>query len=811
MITVWNIDAVEGYEAGCRDKILKQLEALDIETDLFIVFGVRFLSEELDLLLIGPNGFVIGDLKKTRSKLRGSYNGPWSFVEKNGRATSYGRSKSPHLQVLIQRKELKKILQKKPSVFIRNPKSRHAIPPDWCDAGLVQVPKLNADITGIEDRWWYVCGVDNWLPLGIKKATSSTKNTVNLKEVGKWLEHIGCEQYQLDTALSHLGLRDIDTSYENESPKDENYSNEQLAALEADFNKPLVIIAGPGAGKTHVLAERVRRLKEELQDTNDWLAVITYTNAAKNQLKDRLGFSADESSNCFIGTVHQFAKFYIEQNSEHKQPIQVLDEYQATRKLSQIAGISFEESKKILELVSQHKELSNDQLSHYQLLLEHMEFFNLATFHTLLTRALENANSPDTNFPKYIVVDEYQDSGPAQVELFLSFSAKGSILNVVGDPEQAIFESPSQILTFQNQFPGALLKKLKSNYRSCQNIVHLSNEIRAEDDILEGQETIRVDSEGAIHFQEFASDYEQDAWVVNWINELVESTHFLKDIAILYRENKTGKRIKRVLEKNDISVWQRFDYTRLALTSRLIAILKCIEKPESFYALSTLFDLWPGMGDILGGKVINVYQQQSLEMGEDCDAQTVVSLMPTSLEADSTLAREWNKFNSVLKNIHALKTLELTDLLTSIWESVMLPALEMKDREHVETLEQVISGAIALCEYDSKLTINGICKSIQSGDIDINGGSDVPNGVFLSTIASAKGLEWNSVAVVDICAGIFPNWRAETCDDASSSERRGLHVAVSRAKTNLALCCPERVERRQGISEYTETLASILQ
>ena len=805
MITVWNINAVEGYEADCRDLILKQLEALEIETDLLLVFGVRFLSEELDLLLIGPNGFVIGDLKNTRSKLRGSYNGPWSFVQKNGRATSYGRSKSPHLQVLIQRKELRKILQKRPSIFIRNSKTRHAIPPDWCDAGLVQVPKLNAQITGIEDKWWYVCGVDNWLPLGIEKATSSSQNTVNLKEVSKWLEHIGCKQYQLDSALSHLELQD------EEEDEDEDYSNEQLAALKSDYKKPLVIIAGPGAGKTHVLAERVRRLRAELQDTNEWIAVITYTNAAKNQLKDRLGFSTKENSNCFIGTVHQFAKSYIEQNSEGKQSIQVLDEYQATRKLSQIAEISFEESKKVLDLVSQHIDLSTEQLRQYHLFLEHMKLFNLATFHTLLTTALEISNSSVTGYPKYIVVDEYQDSGPAQVELFISFSSKGSILNVVGDPEQAIFEPPTQILTFQNQFPGALLKKLKINYRSCQNIVQLSNEIRAEDDILDGQETNRVDNEGAIHFQEFASDYDQDAWIVKWINELVESTHFLKDIAILYRENKTGKRIKRLLEKNEIPVWQRFDYTRLTLTSRLIAILKYIEKPDSFYALSTLFDLWPGMGDILGGKLISVYQQLSLEMGKDCDVQRTISQMPSSLEADSHLTKEWNKFQSVIDDVHSLKTLELNELLTFVWETLMVPAIEMKDREHVETLEQVICGAIALCEYDPKMTISDICKSIQTGDIKINGGSDVPNGVFLTTVASAKGLEWKSVAVVDICAGIFPNWRAENCEDASSSERRGLHVAVSRAETNLALCCPERVERRRGVSEYTETLASILQ
>lgn len=827
MITVWNIHGVteeHKYEQDCRDALLLELLNMKLDEDLIIAFGIRLKSQEIDVLFVGQKSFVIGEWKNLINTLKGGKNGRWSCISNSGRPQPYHREVTPWEQCFLQRKALISSLRNYSKDILVKKKNGDWLPfqdfkvdPRLCMAGLAQYPKLNVDLKAIDDQWWYAIGVKDWLPSALQMVKRKSKVSVNLNRVNDWFEtHVQESRFELRDACMELGLIPGEEDKVNLPQETNKISEEQLDAIDADFKKHLRILAGAGAGKTSVLTHRVNRILGQLKSNEGSMAVITYTNAAADELRNRLNIYSDKR--CFIGTVHQFAKTLCEKNLPEDRPIKILDPYESIRKLSQLAMIEFKDAKFIIDSVAENKELSKEQMRQYDLFLEYMSKFNMATFDSLLGMALKESDRGVLQVPQYILVDEYQDSKPNQIALFSSLCSRGSIINVVGDPEQAIFERPDQILEFHEHYPSSNTKKLSNNYRSAPSVVEIGNECRSEEDPLGPQCSIDLGPQRSIgpnddlvSCKKFRSHREQDDWVISWVNGLFNAGNKHEDICILFKTNATGQRISKLFERNKIPFSFKIDnYTSLALTHRLIALLRYINKPELFENLSLLYDLWPGMSDVLGSRLLETFQEVYNSTGDECISVTVINKLEVKLMNDGPLEKEWTQFRKVLDHAQSIATLPIPELLQKLFNELLLPSIELKDRDYKDLLDTLIFGSIMLAEHDEANTIERIIEAIRLGEIEIDGMSSGSKGVTLSTIHKSKGLEWRSVCIVDVKDGLLPFYSMSKDKTIEASEQRCLHVAVTRAKQNLAICCPRKVEGRTGDLTYGNMITRFL-
>jgi hypothetical protein len=306
MITLWSIEKAEGYEREWRDRFVRQLledfRGLDpaCEINLHLAFGIDCSGAEIDLLAATPGGIFIGEMKHAEGTLLGSMNSPW-MEETSHQIREWNRRENPWEQVKRYRSKIVSMIWNSRFKVFKTDR-----PSDLCRAGLVQVPRLSLKFR-FEEPWWYACGGHDWLRYIL---SSGNSGSINAEQFGKWLESIGCKKYSLNEAAEFLRIRLVSPKknssihgYEPASSLDEH----QLNATVAPTDRPTCVIAGPGSGKTRLVAERTRFLIESFPDAEDWIAVVSYTNAAADEIRSRLSLPEELGKKVFVGTFHGFA------------------------------------------------------------------------------------------------------------------------------------------------------------------------------------------------------------------------------------------------------------------------------------------------------------------------------------------------------------------------------------------------------------------------------------------------------------------------------------------------------------------------
>jgi DNA helicase-2/ATP-dependent DNA helicase PcrA len=803
MITIWNWDGPENpYELKCRDDLIRSLILRKQATPLHLVFSVRYKSEECDMVLFGPSGFVIGELKEIHGSFQGSYNGHWKIIGEDGRPSIFPRKRNPFTQVMIQRKVFSRALGNHPGLVRRtNPTSRVEAQ-RYCSAGVV-CPRGDHAIRGIDDPWWYIRGFDGWLDFAVTRVTRAPADVIDLDSVAGWLEHMGCPSIGLNEARELADKTDQPPATAQpvdlqETPTDHPLDGEQSLAVHADFDRHLAIVAGPGAGKTHVLVHRIRKLIEQL-GSDEWMAVITYTNAASNELRERLRINKDLAGRVQVGTVHSFARHLEQRIDPDARPANVLDQQIAQKRFAQACDIAESEAKRILDAItsSSQDQLTKDDRRLYESFKDHMNADNDATFEMLLENATRAASSKKGIAPRHLVIDEYQDSTSTQNKLFRSLAENGSTITAVGDPEQAIFTDGEHLTTFSEDFPGSQELKLRTNRRSSAPIVAFANATRGDKDQLGGQVPSRDNPHSTIILEEFKNHREQDERIVEWITENGEAFTF-DDCAILARERRTCDRIKRKLRARDIPAHGRDDaeYHRLSLTKRLIATLELAGRPDDLKAGNLFLDTFPGASNQMWTEVRRASAELRDQGGRHQSLKECIGLASGSMP--NQYATEWKRYLAGYYLVIEAAALPLSRQADFIWKEIILPEIESKDEMHIPTLEQVVEGATTMAVVGTCESHDQLCTAIRNGRITINGGEHGSNGVLVSTIHSFKGLQKRATILADVTANILPSYRASMDPKEFIKERRVLHVGVSRAQEYLAVFCPERVERRQG-------------
>lgn len=587
---------------------------------------------------------------------------------------------------------------------------------------------------------------------------------------------------------------------------------------------PLLIIAGAGTGKTRTLVYRVAHLIDQGIDPRSIL-LLTFTRRAAEEMIRRAGLLIDGRCNQVAGgTFHSFANlvlrvygrhialapsFTIMDRTDSEDAIQALraemglntKEKRFPRKQTVAEILSMTHNKQIAlnalleleypHLMDVHYELAELQRRY----TDYKQSKSLIDYDDLLIRLRDlladhqEVRQRLSDTYRFIMVDEYQDTNRLQSEIVRLLAATHDNVAVVGDDAQSIYSFRGanfrNIMDFPKHFPGARIIKLEENYRSTQPILNLTNEIiqRAK----EGYDK-RLFTRKSVGTRpklvQAGSEQMQSQFVCQKILELREEGVPLWDMAVLFRSSFHSFDLEIELARRNIPFIKRggFQFMETAHVKDLLAHLRVLANPQDAVSWNRILLLLDGVGPGASQKIIKWL-----------------------LEGSHPVKR-LRSYAAKGKIAHALKTLaqvldeaaqaELPSEQAQYLLQYYVPILKqnypddhpkrLRDMEHFQgmteryrSLERLLSDMALEPPNDS---IGGALA------VDPDEGP-----LVLSTIHSAKGLEFHSVFIIWALEGRFPSFYNTSSVEELEEERRLLYVAATRAKQNLFISYPTRV------------------
>lgn len=586
---------------------------------------------------------------------------------------------------------------------------------------------------------------------------------------------------------------------------------------------PLLIIAGAGTGKTRTLVYRVAHLIDQGVDPRSIL-LLTFTRRAAEEMLRRASLLIDSRcSQVAGGTFHSFANlvlrisgrhiglspsFTIMDRTDSEDVIQLIrtemglntKEKRFPRKqtVGEIFSMSLNKQTSLadlLELEYPHLIEVNFELSElFQRYVNYKRSKSLLDYDDLLTGLRDLlANHPEarerlSNTYRFIMVDEYQDTNHLQSEIVRLLAATHDNVAVVGDDAQSIYSFRGanfrNIMDFPKHFPGARIIKLEENYRSTQPILNLTNEIiqRAK----EGYEKrlfTRKNNGARPKLVQAGSEQMQSQFVCQKILELREEGVPLWDIAVLFRSSFHSFDLEVELTRNKIPFVKRggFQFMETAHVKDLLAYMRVLANPKDAISWNRILLLLDGIGPGAAQKITNW-----LAGG----ANAVERLR--SYSAKGKVAQELKTLAQVLEEA---RQAELPSEQMQYLLQYYVPILKqnhpddhpkrLRDLEHFQGMTERYRSLERLLSDMALEPPNDSVAGTLAVDPD-------EGPLVLSTIHSAKGLEFHSVFIIWTLEGRFPSLYNSSPEDLEE-ERRLLYVAATRAKQNLFMSYPTRV------------------
>jgi DNA helicase-2/ATP-dependent DNA helicase PcrA len=595
---------------------------------------------------------------------------------------------------------------------------------------------------------------------------------------------------------------------------------------------PVLVLAGPGSGKTRVLTQRVAYLVKECGCEPYRIMAVTFTNKAAREMKERLHHLLGERlRQLTIGTFHAICVRILRREARHlgipsnfviydaadqlsliRQALKDLDLDDKTYRPQAIqAAISRAKS----ELIAPDEyrprtywqEVASRVYQRYQELLaanSALDFDDLLMSVARLFREHEEVLSKYQRRYRYILVDEFQDTNMAQYELLKLLSGEHRNLFAVGDEDQSIYSWRGadfrNMQRFRDDYPEARVVLLEKNYRSTQTILDAAKSVISLNVHRTPKELYTDKGRGlAITVFEAYNEREEGQYVMDEIQRLVaQGLCRPSDCAVMYRTNAQSRPIE------DAFVWRGMPYKLVGATrfyerreiKDVLAYLRLIHNPYDNVSLARVINV-PSRG--IGSKTIAQLEKWVGEMGGAAyDAlQTLLEKEETEKteEAEVPLSSRAQKallgFTTLLEELIAaqgkLDLLELLDFIldrTGYADYVQDGTEEGKDRW--ANILELRTVAKEYLELPPEMALTTFLEEVALvSDVDnLDEQVDVPT---LLTLHMAKGLEFPVVFMVGMEEGIFPHNRSMDDPDQMEEERRLCYVGITRAKERLYL------------------------
>ena len=598
---------------------------------------------------------------------------------------------------------------------------------------------------------------------------------------------------------------------------------------------PLLVIAGPGSGKTRIVAHRIARLVSELEVPARHILAITFTNKAAKEMRGRvaslLGEDHTDATSLWMGTFHSMcnrilrkhaqkigfpAGFHIyDQTDTENALVDVCVSMGATRKdarraardlcgeISRVkseggSASSMAEVRKVLgtdrrpiplpEVFEQYQQYlkSNAAMDFDDLLLKTVELFD---------RFPEVLESYQQRF-QHVFIDEYQDTNRVQNDLVMMLAAPQNNICAVGDPDQSIYRFRGaeirNILELGDHFPEIKIVDMGENYRSVPAIVETASTLiahnpRVFDRKLASQRT-REQDDGAVSFEMFPDSWEENDWIAETIASQVSNGRNFSDFAVLYRKHSLAEPLENSLIRTEIpyKISGGTSFFERAEIRDCLAMMRCASGNADPLAVKRIAKK---AAKGLGEKSIEKLETHAKSKGTPL-TETLLLPAEAGLKGKSAAAAE--KFGKLIAEASTAMSEEgpAASLQAFLREYEDPPTgdnnTETASAKRIEQFGKLIA------EHDTYDEMRDML-ALSAGEFNADGTSpeNPDSHVSLMTYHASKGLEFPVVFLMAMEEDIMlPAWAGTEKEDEEEA-RRLVYVGATRAEDRLYITAAE--------------------
>jgi DNA helicase-2/ATP-dependent DNA helicase PcrA len=609
---------------------------------------------------------------------------------------------------------------------------------------------------------------------------------------------------------------------------------------------PILVLAGPGSGKTRVLTYRIGYLINHFGFQPSEIMAVTFTNKAAREMRSRVEVLLDSNvtsstqlRGMSLGTFHAFAARMIrrEANSTPVNRDFVIfdesDQLSLVRKILKDLNVDPKQvsPNKILDIISTAKNeliapdvfvagnyIQEVALRVYQRYQQDLLRNNALDFDDLLFLAVQLLREKDglrhsyQDRYRHILVDEFQDTNTAQYRLIRLLTSEEPDLFVVGDPDQSIYRwrgaDYRNVRRFQEDFPQAKTILLEQNYRSTQNILDAAMAVIDKNQNRQKKELFTQRGVGPqIVIHEAYDEADEAIYVIDMIASLTFKSEVEPgDCAVMYRTNAQSRLLEEAFLKAGLPyrlVGAQHFYGRREVKD-VIAYLRLIHNPDDQVSLLRILNT-PSRG--LGDKTISTL----LLVSEAAGISPGRALLELAQGSQETLASSFSGramsalsgFGQMLTGWRSMgATVDLGLLIDQVLRESGYDVYVNDGTEEGDDRWANVMELRAVAQEFSELGMTTFLEHVALiSDQDTL--TDEQNAPTLLTLHAAKGLEFPVVFIIGLDDGIIPHQRSFEDPEAMAEERRLFYVGITRGMDHLYLVRAFR-RRMFGTSSVTE-------
>lgn len=608
-------------------------------------------------------------------------------------------------------------------------------------------------------------------------------------------------------------------------------NEEQYAAVSAP-DGPSLVIAAAGTGKTRTLVYRVAWLIEQSVDPNRIL-LLTFTNKAAREMLNRAhALTGGAVSGLLGGTFHHLANRLLRQHAREigfgsdytildsddakKLVKSCIDELEIEDKhfpkpqvLLSLYGLASGSQKPLDELAYDWFSEAPINIDDVLRLRDHytkrkkelnvMDFEDLLLYALKLFQTSERVRDMYQERFQYVLVDEYQDTNTIQAEWVHLLAGKHKNLMVVGDDFQSIYSwrgaNYHNFLSFPKRYPDAQVYKLETNYRSTPEILDVANAC-IKGNPMQFQKTLHAvrDSIAEPTLALLRDGDEQARYVISKIEELKRKGTRLSEIAVLYRSHFHAMELQMALThaRFPYQVTSGIRFFEQAHIKDACTVLRLLENPCDELAFKRLLEMFPKLGPKTADKIWK-------KLGSRFEARKPEAHMQLRNALPAAAESIWKDIQPVFlaydKDNLSEDPGELIYRFNKAFYSEYLVETFDNAKHRQEDLDNLIDFTARFETCAAFLSEMALLTNL---DAETETKPAAQDGVRLSTVHQAKGLEWKAVFVIWLNKGLFPSAKSVDQVGGEAEERRLFYVAATRAEDRLFLCSPEVRRKHDG-------------
>ncbi|TET35170.1 MAG: ATP-dependent DNA helicase PcrA [Planctomycetota bacterium] len=602
-----------------------------------------------------------------------------------------------------------------------------------------------------------------------------------------------------------------------------NLTEAQTAAV-LHRGGPLLVVAGAGSGKTRVVTCRVAKLV--LDGVPPWaILAITFTNKAANEMRERVAALTDAATlgQMRVSTFHSFCAWLLRRHAEEVGLTRDFSIYDEADQLSVVKSVMSEKGidpasfkpGMIHSMISRAKNEMKGPEAYdedaydiyertvarvyrgYQALLKVQ---NAVDFDDLLLKVVELFEKSGTTLEKYrkrfqhVLMDEYQDTNAAQYRIARALASGHRNICATGDPDQSIYSwrgaDIRNILSFEEDFPGATVIKLEENFRSTGHILAAADMLIKNNTMRKERDLFTSKSGGEPVVVCALSDEQEEAtYVAAEIARASGEGVPLRDIAVMYRVNALSRSLEEAMRAAGIAynIVGSVEFYRRKEIKDILAYMKLMTNP---------------LDDVSFGRIINVPARgiglRTIERLKAFASLNSVPMVESALrvkkikEIRPPAAAKVQRFTAIMQRLKKHVDGSAADAVRAVLEETNYLAFLDRDKseeglQRRENVGALVSAAFEFDQLDEEGGLRGFLEQVALVS-DVDSWDDAEERVTLLTLHSAKGLEFRTAFIVGVEESLFPHVRSSETLAGLEEERRLAYVGITRAEEKLYLC-----------------------